>query len=89
MLLGNGSCVALDNCSCIILPSPIYGLVPPASDLHGLKRSIRFKDISHIPMGQGNVLFCMEQNRPFSRISRATCAEKSVFPFALNISRTM
>ena len=23
--------IALDNCSCIVLPSPIHGLVPPAS----------------------------------------------------------
>jgi hypothetical protein len=22
-------CIALDNCSCIVLPSPIHGLVPP------------------------------------------------------------
>ena len=48
-------------CSCIILPSPVHGVVPPASDLQGLQRSIRFKDIFHIPMGQGYVLFCMEQ----------------------------
>ncbi len=43
------SCIVLDNCSCIILPSPkvncacaregalgcVHGLVPPASDPHG------------------------------------------------------
>jgi|GEM_PF-7124042 len=27
-------------------------IVASISDLHGLKRSLRFKDISHIPMGQ-------------------------------------
>ncbi|MFT5235748.1 MAG: hypothetical protein ACI90A_001111, partial [Shewanella sp.] len=43
-VLRQGHSLLLGNCSCVTLP--------PVSDFHGLKRSIRFKDISHIPMGQ-------------------------------------
>jgi len=40
-------------------------------------------------MEGGNVLFCMEQNRPFSRISKASNVACRALPFALNISRPL
>ena len=63
------SCVTLDNCSCIILPSPSMG-----SYLLILTS-----------MEGGNVLFCMKPNRPFSRtfVSIPAIPELKMLPASL------
>jgi len=40
-------------------------------------------------MDVGNVLFCMEQNRPSSRISKSSNVACNALPLAVNISRTL
>ena len=37
----------LDNCSCVVLPSPIPGLVPPAALVHPFTSQLPINEVPH------------------------------------------